>query len=81
MKYEYIPSGIVCTKKIEFELDEENKVHNVKFYRGCPGNLLAIAKHVEGMDKDRVIEILLGNECGGKKTSCADQFAKALKEI
>jgi len=32
------------------------------------------------MDAKKVIEILEGNTCGVKKTSCADQLAKALKE-
>ena len=81
MKYEYIPSPMVCSKKIEFEVDENNKVHNVKFTFGCNGNLKAIGRLVEGMDKDKIIEILEGNLCGGRGTSCADQFAKALKEI
>ena len=76
---EYITSG-VCARKISFEIDSENKIHNVSFLGGCNGNLKAISKLVEGMDKDQVIRILEGNTCGMKTTSCADQFAKALKE-
>jgi len=79
MKYEYTPKG-VCSKKIEFEVDENNKIHNVSFTAGCNGNLKAISKLVEGKDKDEIIEILEGNTCGFRNTSCADQFAKALKE-
>lgn len=79
MEYIYFPRG-VCSKKIDFELDDEGKVHNVKFTSGCPGNLKAIAKLVEGMDAKEVIKILEGNLCGSKGTSCADQLAKALKE-
>ena len=79
MEYEFFTQG-VCAKKINFELDEENKVHNVRFTGGCNGNLKAISKLVEGMDASKVIEILEGNICGYKNTSCADQFAKALKE-
>lgn len=79
MKYEYITKG-VCARKIEFELDNENKVHNVSFTGGCNGNLKAISKLVEGMDASRVIEILEGNICGMKNTSCADQLTRALKE-
>ncbi len=81
MKYEYITSRLVCARKIEFEVDDNNIVHNVKFTGGCNGNLKAIGKLVEGMEKDKVIAILEGNICNGKPTSCADQFAKALKEI
>jgi len=81
MNYEYIPSRMVCCKKIEFEVDDNNQVHNLKFTGGCNGNLKAIGKLVEGMNKDKVIEILEGNLCGVRGTSCADQLAKALKEI
>jgi uncharacterized protein (TIGR03905 family) len=77
--YEYRTSG-TCAVKINFDIDNEGKVHNVSFERGCPGNLKAISKLVEGMDAKKVIEILEGNTCGFKKTSCADQLAKALKE-
>ena len=79
MKYEYMTSG-VCSKKIDFELDDNNKIHNVSFTGGCNGNLKAISKLVEGMDKDEVIRLLEGNTCGFRNTSCADQFTKALKE-
>lgn len=79
MNYEYITSG-VCAKKITFEIDGDRKVRNVSFLGGCNGNLKAISKLVEGMDVDKVIEILEGNVCGMKGTSCADQLTKALKE-
>ena len=77
--YEYKTSG-TCAVKINFDIDNEGKVHNVSFERGCPGNLKAISKLVEGMDAKKVIDILEGNTCGVKRTSCADQLAKALKE-
>ena len=76
---EYITHG-VCSKKIYFDIDDEGKIHNVSFDGGCPGNLKAIGKLVEGMDARRVAEILEGNTCGNKKTSCADQLSKAIKE-
>ncbi len=79
MEYIYFPRG-VCSKKIDFEIDDEGKVHNVVFTGGCPGNLKAIGKLVEGRDAKEVIKILEGNICGMKSTSCADQLAKALKE-
>ena len=79
MVYTYKTLG-TCSKQITFEIDEEGKVHNVKYLGGCDGNLKAIGKLVEGMDAKKVIEILEGNTCGYKKTSCADQLAKALKE-
>ena len=77
MRYNYIPKG-VCARKISFDL-EDGVVSNVEFQGGCNGNLKAIAKLVEGKKADEISEILSGNTCGMKNTSCADQLAKALK--
>lgn len=78
MKHQFIPGGI-CSKKIEFELDD-GKVHDVRFTGGCPGNLKAISKLVDGMDAKDVINTLAGNTCGLKRTSCADQLTVALSQ-
>ena len=78
MDYVYKPEG-VCSQLIKFSL-EDGKVHNVSFERGCPGNVKAISKLVEGMEASKVVSILEGNTCGSKPTSCADQLAKAIKE-
>ena len=67
----------VCSQQIDFSLDGDT-VHDVHFLGGCNGNLKAISKLVEGMKVDRIKELLLGNTCGYKPTSCADQFAKAV---
>lgn len=64
---------------IEFEIDDEKKVHNVKFIGGCSGNTQGIAQLVEGMDANEVITRLEGIQCGSKPTSCPDQLTKALK--
>ncbi|MBP5342707.1 TIGR03905 family TSCPD domain-containing protein [bacterium] len=77
---EYNTEG-TCSQKIIFDVDDNNKIHNTVFIKGCNGNLKAISKLVEGMDKDDVIRILKGNTCGARNTSCADQFAKALETI
>lgn len=69
----------VCAMAIEFEIDDEKKVHNVKFIGGCSGNTQGIAKLVEGMDANEVITRLEGIQCGSKPTSCPDQLTKALK--
>ncbi len=76
--YQYRPQG-VCSQQLQFGL-EDGKVHNVSFYGGCNGNLKAIAKLVEGKDAQEVIDILKGNDCAGRGTSCADQFAIALEQ-
>ncbi|HBZ03402.1 MAG TPA: TIGR03905 family TSCPD domain-containing protein [Lachnospiraceae bacterium] len=75
----FSPKG-VCSVKIDFDLDEDNKLHNVSFVGGCNGNLKAIGKLVEGQSATYVADILRGNKCGMRGTSCADQFAKAIDE-
>ena len=44
------------------------------------GNLQAISKLVEGKSAEEIADILRGNDCRGKGTSCADQLAKAIDE-
>lgn len=70
----------VCSKRIDFALDEEGRLHDVKFMGGCPGNLPAIGKLVEGKDAKEIADILRGNPCGGRGTSCADQLSIAIDE-
>ncbi|WP_366916179.1 TIGR03905 family TSCPD domain-containing protein [uncultured Phascolarctobacterium sp.] len=74
--FEYTPQG-VCSRKINFDIID-GKLHNVRFTGGCPGNLIAIGKLVEGMDARQVAEMLAGNPCGLRGTSCADQLSKAI---
>ena len=77
MEFNYKTKG-VCAQEITFDLDD-NIVTNVKFYGGCNGNLKAISKLVDGMSVDKIEEILKGNTCGYKPTSCADQLAIAVR--
>lgn len=79
MVYQYKTSG-TCSSRIEFELDDNNRVHNVHFTNGCNGNLKGISAIVEGMDADELISKLGGITCGFKKTSCPDQLAKAVRQ-
>ena len=70
----------VCAQGIEFEIDDNKKVHNVKFTGGCSGNTQGVAKLVEGMKAEDAIARLEGIRCGVRPTSCPDQLAKALKQ-
>ncbi len=78
--YTYKPTG-VCSVKMDFDIDEDNKIHNLVVTGGCNGNLKGIASLIEGEDKDKVIERLKGIKCGFRDTSCPDQLSNALKEI
>ena len=79
MVYTYKTRG-TCSAQIEFEVND-GIVSNVKFYRGCNGNLQGIAHLVEGMKVEEVIEKLKGIDCNGRGTSCPDQLSKALEEV
>ncbi|MBE6470110.1 MAG: TIGR03905 family TSCPD domain-containing protein [Coriobacteriaceae bacterium] len=76
--YNYIPER-VCSRAIQVELDANDRVKSVNFIGGCDGNLKAIGKLVKGMSVDEVAEVLEGNDCKGRGTSCADQLVKALR--
>jgi uncharacterized protein (TIGR03905 family) len=77
MHYEYMTKG-TCSRKIVFDMDSDETVHNIVFTGGCAGNLAAIPKILEGWKADDISGRLLGNDCNGKGTSCADQLAKAV---
>lgn len=68
-----------CSRQIIFDVDAENKMHNVRFIGGCGGNLQGIAKLVEGKDVDEVETLLAGIRCRNN-TSCPDQLSKAIGE-
>ncbi len=74
-----IQTNNVCATQISFSL-ENGKLHNIKFKGGCPGNTQAISKLLEGADAQRTVELLKGNDCRGKGTSCADQLARGIEE-
>ena len=77
---DFTPRG-VCSKNIHIVLtDDRRTVDRVEFLGGCNGNLKAIGKLVAGMPVDKVVEVLEGNTCGPRPTSCADQLTKGLKE-
>ena len=77
MHVQYKTQG-TCSSMIDFDL-EDNKVHNVRFTKGCHGNTQGVALLVEGMDADEVVRRLEGVNCGGRGTSCPDQLARAIK--
>lgn len=78
MEYTY-QTEKTCSTIIKFTLTG-NVVTNVKFIGGCPGNLQAIPKLVEGMTVEEIEEKIGGIDCGGRGTSCADQLAKAVRK-
>lgn len=76
--YQFQPKG-VCAQRIQFSLDGEGNLHDVRFLGGCNGNLKAIGKLVEGKPAEEIAGILAGNDCGGRGTSCADQLSIGIR--
>lgn len=79
-KYSYQTVG-TCSVQIDFEVDDERRLHNVQFLGGCSGNLQGISLLVEGMPVDEVRSRLGGIRCGYKATSCPDQLVRALENV
>ena len=78
MQYAYKTEN-TCAQMITFDIDGD-VITNIEFHGGCNGNLKAISKLVNGWTADKIEEILKGNTCGRRPTSCADQLAKAVRE-
>lgn len=75
---DFKPRG-VCSTRIHVELDDTGEtIERVAFTGGCNGNLKAISKLVAGKSVDEICDILRGNTCGPRRTSCADQLCCAL---
>lgn len=69
-----------CSKVIKFKLNG-NVVTDVKFLGGgCPGNLQALPRLVEGMTVEEIEQRIGGIKCGMRQTSCADQLAQAVRK-
>lgn len=80
MKYSYETEN-TCSKLIKFELNN-NVVTNVEFLGGgCPGNLQALPRLVEGLTVEEIESKLGDINCGRKETSCAKELSKAVKTV
>ena len=78
MEYVYNTKG-TCAVQIRFNI-EDDVITNIKFIGGCPGNTNALSKLLDGKTVSYIEEMLLGNQCGARGTSCADQLAKGVRQ-
>ena len=78
MRYDYRTEN-VCSQVISFDIDGD-VISNIVFFGGCNGNLKAISKLVDGWTVEKIEHYLLGNTCGRRPTSCADQLARAVRK-
>ena len=69
-----------CSEEIHLEV-ENGLIKDVKFIKGCPGNLFGIGELAKGRTPQEVIERFSGIKCGQKQTSCPDQLAQALRSL
>lgn len=76
--FTYSTNG-TCSRQIIFDVDNNNKIHNLKFIGGCNGNLQGVARLCEGKDIDEVETLLKGVICRNG-TSCPDQLSKAIAQ-
>ena len=76
--FTYSTNG-TCSRQIIFDVDNNNKIHNLKFIGGCNGNLQGVARLCEGKDIDEVEALLKGVICRNG-TSCPDQLSKAIAQ-
>lgn len=74
------PSSLVCSRQIDFDI-KGGRLYNVVYTGGCPGNLIAVGRLVEGKKVDDVVKLLDGVDCGGRGTSCTDQLVRILKSL
>ena len=79
MTHSYKTKG-TCSRLITFDKSEDGIITNIHFDGGCDGNLKAVSKLCEGVKAEEISAKLLGNLCGGKGTSCADQLARAVSK-
>ena len=79
MKHVEYKTENTCARVISFDITDDNKITNLQFLGGCNGNLKAISKLLEGFDAEKAVQILKGNTCGPRNTSCADQLTKAIE--
>ncbi len=77
MNHSYTTCG-TCSRRIDFEIDENGKLHKVSFLGGCAGNTAGISALVEGADAHTIADTLRGTDCRGRGTSCPDQLARAI---
>lgn len=71
----------ICPKNIHVGVSDDGAtIERVEFTGGCNGNTKAVAKLVTGKPVDEIVDLLAGNDCNGRGTSCADQLTVALRE-
>lgn len=77
MHYSYKTQG-VCSRAIEFDIDESGILTDIRFDGGCPGNTHGVCALARGRKAADVAAALRGTDCRDRGTSCPDQLARAI---
>ena len=77
--FSFRPQG-VCSRLIDFDIDDAGIIHNISFLGGCSGNTQGVAALAEGMDAKAVAGRICSIRCSNKPTSCPAQLAIAISE-
>ena len=75
-----IPSALVCSRQIDFDL-EEGRIRHLRYTGGCYGNLQAIGALLEGQPVEFALDRLDGINCKERGTSCSDQLVRILRAL
>ena len=68
MTYTFQPRG-VCSRAMTVEVDDQGVIRDLQ----------GISALVKGMKAEEAIARMKGIDCGGRGTSCPDQFARGLE--
>lgn len=80
MKHHSYATRGTCSRQIDFDIDDNGNIHNVRFLGGCPGNTVGVCALAEGRDAAELAASLKGIPCRDKNTSCPDQLAIAIEQ-
>lgn len=68
----------VCSQEMQFDLEEDGTVNNIKIIGGCRGNTQGVARLASGRKAEEIISLLKGIDCRGGN-SCPNQLAIAVE--
>jgi uncharacterized protein (TIGR03905 family) len=75
-----IPSALVCSRQIDFDL-MDGRIHNLRYTGGCHGNLQALGALLEDQPVSFALDRLTGINCKERGTSCSDQLTRVLRKV
>ncbi len=75
-----IPSALVCSRQIDFDL-VNGRIRHLRSTGGCHGNLQALGALLEDQPVSFALDRLTGINCKERGTSCSDQLTRVLRKV